>query len=151
MFERTTHIGGRTLTVNVYGNASHPVELGASVFVPANKILYGAAKEFGLDTRGGFNGDRLMTVWDGDRFVFESDDGSAWWWELGKLVWKYGLAPLRLKRLRDTTVNAFLNMYEAPLFPFRSLTEAAAAVALDQATAVTGEEMLAGANVGWLL
>jgi prenylcysteine oxidase/farnesylcysteine lyase len=146
VFERTARIGGRTLTVNAHDDPAMPLEQGASVFVEINSIIYDAVKEFGLPLND-FDGDGLMAIWDGDRFVYESDESSSWWWEAGKLLWKYGLSPIRVKNLRDSTIGAFLKMYEAPYFPFRSLTKTAIELGLEKATSVMGDELLESANV----
>mgnify|MGYP001061696697 FL=1 len=69
IFEKENRIGGRTLTINPYGDASQVVELGASIFVQINQILYNAAQQFGLVTisqnsDSGVEGH--LGVWDGD-------------------------------------------------------------------------------------
>jgi prenylcysteine oxidase/farnesylcysteine lyase len=140
VFERTPRIGGRTLTVSVYGEPSMPLELGGSVFVAVNSIIYGAVKEFGLPLRDFDEG--VMAVWDGQSFVYEEDDDSSWWWNIGRLMWKYGISPYRTYNLVKSTVATFLRMYEPPFFPFRSLSQVALDLRLDQFTTVTGEQLL---------
>lgn len=49
VFERSEYVGGRSTTVNVFGDERYPIELGASIFVSENKILRQAADEFGLE------------------------------------------------------------------------------------------------------
>lgn len=67
-----------------------PVELGASIFVDANKNLQKARRLFGLeeDAYGGEDGN--MAIWDGEQFVFEEKGGGAvWdWWHKAKLLWR---------------------------------------------------------------
>lgn len=67
-----------------------PVELGASIYVGANKNLQKARRVFGLeeDAYGGEDGG--MAIWDGESFVFqESSGGATWdWWNKAKLLWR---------------------------------------------------------------
>lgn len=144
IFEKTGHIGGRSLTVDAYGDASEPVELGASIFVAANKILWDAASEFNLSLRDpNSDADRLTVIWDGDNFVYESYSSSSWWWDLAKLGWKYRLSPWYAQKLMQKTVATFLKLYEAPYFPFRSLSTRAFELDLAKVTGVTGQQFLA--------
>lgn len=46
-----------------------PVEQGASIFVKANKNLWRATDEFGLDRVDFEDGDDSMGVWNGEQFV----------------------------------------------------------------------------------
>ena len=149
VFERNDYIGGRSTTVNVYDDASLPVELGASIFVQVNQILVDAAKEFNLSTSPGISGTSddtvpgaALAIWNGQEFVVTQSGSSTRWWDIAKLFWKYGTAPLRTMNLKKATVGKFLTMYEAPVFPFESLTQAAQDVGLLAVTAATGEQYL---------
>ncbi|KUI59964.1 Farnesylcysteine lyase [Cytospora mali] len=143
IFEKTDHIGGRTLTVDAYGNTSEPVEVGASIFVYLNKILWNATREFGLDLRDpSGEADRLTVIWNGDNFVYESTADSSWWWDVAKLLWKYGTAPYKAQKLMQSTVATFLKLYEEPYFPFRSLSTRAFELDLARITGVTGTQFL---------
>ncbi|KAL1870730.1 hypothetical protein Daus18300_005050 [Diaporthe australafricana] len=142
IFEKTERIGGRTLTVDAYGIPSEAVEVGASIFVDVNHILWNASQEFDLDLRDpSSDADRLTVIWDGDKFVFES--GDSWWWDIVKLMWKYGTAPYKAQNLMKSTVATFLKLYEEPYFPFRSLSTRAFELDLVKVTGVTGEQFLA--------
>ncbi|KAI1344507.1 Prenylcysteine oxidase [Xylariaceae sp. FL0016] len=144
VFEKTERIGGRTLTVNVYDNPLDPVELGASIFVEVNHILYNASNEFGLALKDpGSDEDGLLGIWDGKKFVYSQDSASSGWWNLAKLFWRYGTAPYYTKQLVDKTVATFLRLYEAPNFPFKSLTERTIDLGLVKITGLTGQQFLA--------
>ena len=176
MFEKSSYIGGRARTVNVYDDPSEPVELGASIFVEANKILCAAAEEFGFDVgsadvgrRKGFGregggegagggGDEKdataaaaavapqFGVWNGKEFVY-IHQGQNQWWDLSKLVWNYGLlAPMRTNKLVKATINQFLRLYEE-WQPHQTLTDAAAALELTGLTSVSGRELLKAHSV----
>lgn len=98
IFEQSNYIGGRSTTVDIKGNASlGTIELGASIFVEANKNLMTASEKFGLQLtrltgieskRGG------LGVWDGKEFVFE-ETGS--YWDTVKMIWRYGLTPMKVR------------------------------------------------------
>ena len=147
IFERSDYIGGRSTTVAAYGNRKEPVELGASIFVSVNRILVSAAKEFGLSTKKLTEGqsDELpetLGVWDGKEFKFIQSQGSYSWWNIVKLLWQYGLAPIRTQNLMKKTIGSFLKMYDEPHFPFRSLSEKAHDLGLTEVTSTTGDYFL---------
>ncbi|GKT55810.1 prenylcysteine oxidase [Colletotrichum tofieldiae] len=151
VFEKTDRIGGRTLTVDAYNNPLEPVELGASIFIEANHILYNASLNFGLPLKAPESGsDGFLGIWDGEKFVFTQDDNSWEWWNLAKLFWKYGTAPYKAQKLVQSTVATFLQLYEKPHFPFRSLTQRVFELDLLKATSVTGEQFLANNEIGEL-
>ncbi|KAF7541552.1 hypothetical protein G7Z17_g11927 [Cylindrodendrum hubeiense] len=149
IFEKTHHIGGRTLTVDAFDEPSQPIELGASIFVSINHILYNASQEFSLPIREPYDPEKgsITAIWNGQEFVFETAEGSSWWWDVGKMWWKYGLAPYKAVKLVNSVVGKFMQMYEAPHFPFQSLNEKAFELGLLDATGVTGEQFLAQNNI----
>lgn len=122
-----------------------PIELGASIFVKVNHILYNAAETFNLPLAGfseGTPGD-YIAIYDGETFVYQSVKGEGWWWDAARLWWKYGTSPYSAVKLVKSTVGTFLKLYEAPYFPFRSLTQRVFELGLNKITAVTGEQYLA--------
>lgn len=144
VYERSGYVGGRSTTVDVYGDPTEPVELGASIFVQVNKNLVSATREFGLATQG-FKPKiedlpNSLGVYDGTDWVFMGSESG--WWTTAKILWKYGLAPIRTQQLMKTTVGAFLKMYDEPHFPFKDLSQTAYDVGLTEATAATGEQFL---------
>lgn len=145
VFERRGHAGGRSVTVDAFDDASQPIELGASIFVALNEILYNATQEFGLPLCEPYEtepGD-VTAIWDGERIVFETAEGSSWWWDAAKMFWRYGIAPYRAVKLVKVVVASFLQLYEEPYFPFESLTQRAADLGLLEITGVTGEQFIA--------
>jgi prenylcysteine oxidase / farnesylcysteine lyase len=136
----------------VHGNASQPAELGASIFVEVNRNLFNAAKEFGLSMGDAGQArpqeaPERLGVWNGKEFVFTQSDGSPYWWNIAKLLWKYGWAPIRAQSLMKSTVGKFLKMYESPYFPFRSLSQTAYDLGLTNVTSETGEQFLNANNI----
>ncbi|KFY41296.1 hypothetical protein V495_04992 [Pseudogymnoascus sp. VKM F-4514 (FW-929)] len=149
VFERSSYIGGRSTTVNAYDNQSHPVELGASIFVHINEILMNATKEFGLELNPLADEEQHETVgiWNGEKFVLTQTSGGWEWWNTAKMIWKYGISPIRANNLMKATVAKFLELYKPPFFPFRSLTERVIELDLVSATGVTGDQLLAANSV----
>ena len=82
-----------------------------------------------------------LAVWNGQEFVI-TQSGSNGWWDIAKLLWKYGLAPVRTMRLVNSVIGTFLTMYDEPVFPFASLTQVVQDVGLLAVTAATGEQYL---------
>ncbi|KAK3715545.1 hypothetical protein LTR37_007033 [Vermiconidia calcicola] len=149
VFERNSYVGGRSTTVNAYDDASIPVELGGSVFVKVNHILNNAVKEFNLSTEDSTPEIKVpgaaLAIWNGQNFVVTFENS---WWDTAKLLWKYGLAPVKTMRLMRSVVGKFLKMYEEPASPFESLTQVAQDLELLTVTAATGEQYLAENGIG---
>ncbi|KAI9474051.1 MAG: Prenylcysteine lyase-domain-containing protein [Benjaminiella poitrasii] len=124
IFDRKDYVGGRSTTVPIKGDASlGTIELGASIFVEANKNLMKATDKFGLkrtkltsnevddtninvkrkDNRPG------LGVWDGKQFVFE--ETGSYYWDSLKALWRYGLSPIKFQRKQREVVQRFLNIY----------------------------------------
>ena len=151
VFEREPYIGGRSTTVNIFDHPAYPVELGASIFVQVNHNLVNASRDLGLTVSAANHArpreaDESLGIWDGTQFVFTMKDSYSWW-NLARLFWRYGLAPLRTQNLMKSIVGKFLRLYEEPFFPFQSLSEAAAAVDLLNVTSTTGDAFLAMSQI----
>ncbi|KAJ9620660.1 uncharacterized protein PV06_04640 [Exophiala oligosperma] len=160
IFDTNPYIGGRTTTVNALEDPRYPVELGASIFVEINHILYNATRDFDLTPslkiyQATPTAKYELGIWDGVEFVFktvrEDDDGgsSSWrgWWDIAKLLWKYGLSPIRTQRATKAAISSFLRFYD-DYFPFTSLQDAVMKTGLDTYTGATGKEVLENAGVG---
>ncbi|THC98568.1 hypothetical protein EYZ11_001920 [Aspergillus tanneri] len=151
VFERASYVGGRSTTVNVFDNPAYPVELGASIFVKVNYNLVNASRDLGLlvtsatQNRPKESSD-VIGVWDGKEFVYRMQDTYDWW-NIMKLIWRYGWSPVRAQNLMKATVNRFLQLYEPPIFPFQSLSEAAMASGLLNTTATRGSRLLADNSI----
>ena len=141
-------MGGRSTTVNAYNNPLEPVELGASIFIEGNPILKNSSERFGLKPqRHRSEGAETLGIWNGQNFVYTQKDSGWKYWDMAKLLWKYGLAPIRTQNLMKSTVGKFRKLYEYPFFPFRSLSDRALDLGLTDITALTGEQLLSANNV----
>ncbi|KAK5800261.1 hypothetical protein VI817_002473 [Penicillium citrinum] len=154
IYERASYIGGRSTTVNAFEDPAYPIELGASIFVQVNANLLNASRDFGLNVRSADyarpkEAADSIGIWDGTQFVFTLKNEYSWW-NIGRLFWRYGLAPLRTQNLMKSIVGRFLRLYEEPIFPFQSLTEAAAEVDLLDSTSTTGAYFIENNNIGKL-
>lgn len=150
LFEKESRVGGRTTTVNALNDSAFPVELGGSIFVKVNQILYNATRDFGLDAsshafRGREDSDYDLGIWNGDEFVFKQSSSDSRWsgyWDVAKLLWKYGLAPIRTRSLTQTMLGKFLRFYDEPLFPFDSLTAVVEETGLIEDISLDGKTLL---------
>ena len=152
MYERSPYIGGRSTTVNAFNNPSEAVELGASIFVEVNTILKNATDEFGLNPlKAGSDIDsEFLGIWNGESFVFMQQESGGSWWNTVKILWRYGLAPLRTQRLVKSASTKFFKLYEPPFFPFRSLSDKALDLDLISITSMTGEQYLTANKASFL-
>lgn len=106
-----------------------------------------ATKEFGLNMRNADHGrpkesDDSLGVWDGTEFVYRHKNNGYYWWDIAKLLWKYGMSPIRTRNLMKSTVGKFREMYNQPHFPWKSLSAAAVDAGLVDVTSATGSEFL---------
>ncbi|CAG8275289.1 unnamed protein product [Penicillium salamii] len=151
VYERESYIGGRSTTVNVFDDPAYPIELGASIFVQVNYNLVNASRDLGLNVHSADHArpkesDDSIGIWDGSEFVFSLKNTYSWW-NIGRLFWRYGMAPLRTQKLVKNTVGKFLRLYQEPFFPFSSLSDAAAAVNLLDSTSSSGKQFLRANDV----
>ncbi|PPQ63712.1 hypothetical protein CVT24_004292 [Panaeolus cyanescens] len=111
IYERSSYIGGRSTVVYPYNDTSLPeFELGASIFVEANKNLWRASDEFNL-TRRDFQDQNYQTgIWDGEQVLVAFSGG---WWDTAKLLWRYGfLSPQRTSTVVQNMIKRFLHLYQ---------------------------------------
>ena len=102
-----------------------------------------AVARFNLSTRN-YEGEDLdgatsVGIWDGRHFVFTQSDSSYEWWDAVKMVWKYGMSPIRTQQLRRDIMNRFFKLYSAPIFPFKSIGEAALKLGLLAPSETSGQ------------
>lgn len=121
LYEKESTIGGRCTSICPWRDSPYdcsdendlPVELGASIFVSANRNLQKAARIFNLTLTPhiGENGD--MSVWDGENFVYTESASRDWgWWDIVRMLWRYGRSPLTVREIVKSTVSSFTNLYE---------------------------------------
>lgn len=152
IYERAAYIGGRSTTVDAFDDPAYPIELGASIFVQVNQILVNASRDLGLGVRSADyarprEAAESIGIWDGTKFVFTLKNNYSWW-NIGRLFWRYGFAPLHTQNLMKNIAGRFLRLYEKPIFPFQSLSEAAEAVDLLESTSETGARFLGEKGIG---
>ncbi|KXN81104.1 Farnesylcysteine lyase [Leucoagaricus sp. SymC.cos] len=110
VYERSNYIGGRSTTVFPYEDNTLPeLELGASIFVQANKNLWRASDEFNL-TRRDFGEEKYeMGLWDGEKVVFDFEGGL---WGTVKVLWRYGLtSPKRSQDIVKAMIDQYIGFY----------------------------------------
>ncbi|XP_061448749.1 prenylcysteine oxidase 1 [Rhineura floridana] len=103
VFERG-EVGGRLATVNVEGRY---YEAGGSIIHPLNLHMKHFVKELGLSVPHSQGG--LLGIYSGDEFVFEE---SSWYvWNFFKLLWYYGLNPVRMYLWVEEILDKFMRIY----------------------------------------
>ncbi|XP_067388457.1 prenylcysteine oxidase 1 [Emydura macquarii macquarii] len=103
VFEKGT-VGGRLATINVEGK---DYEAGGSIIHPLNLHMKHFVKELGLSVPENHGG--LMGIYNGDEFVFEE---SSWYIiNILKLLWHYGLNPLRMNMWVEDILDKFMRIY----------------------------------------
>ncbi|GAA5876056.1 hypothetical protein JCM1840_002758 [Sporobolomyces johnsonii] len=149
LYDENEYVGGRSTVIWPWQNDPYeapgsvgddptmyeaPVELGASIFVGANKNLQKAMRVFNLtyDAYGGEDGE--MAIWDGEQFVFTEASGWGWgWWDKTKMLWRYGRSPFTVRSLVQNTVKGFLSLYSPDFVSrggFSSIANFSAAIGL---------------------
>lgn len=100
LYEKTRLLGGRSTTVAIKDNATAwgMIELGASIFVEANKNLMKATDVFQLKrtdlTSESKKGRPGLGIWDGKEFLYEE---TGTYWDKITPIWRYGvLSPLKV-------------------------------------------------------
>lgn len=119
-----------------------------------NTNLVNASRDLDLVVRSASDArpkeaDDSIGIWDGTRFVF-SLKNTYNWWNVARLFWRYGLAPLRAQNLVKKIVGRFLLLYDEPFFPFSSLSGAAATADLLDSTSSPGNVFLHANGVSLL-
>ncbi|KAF9115235.1 hypothetical protein BGX27_008469 [Mortierella sp. AM989] len=139
IFDQSDRIGGRCSVFPVQnpGREDKYVEMGASIFVKVNYNLVDAAKEFGLKIKP-LDGE-MLAIWNGKEFIFEE---SKWrYWSIFKGLRRWGLAPIKLRRLLKATVNDLLQSYQSPE-AFHSISEFAQRFKLNKAASAFSHHFL---------
>ena len=114
-----------------------------------NQILVNATKAFNLSVRSSLDLEDTVPevgIWNGKEVVFTMNEGG--WWDIARLFWRYGYAPVKANALMKETVGRFLRMYERPVFPWRSLSDVVQLVGLTEVTGLTGEQYLKNKGIG---
>ncbi|KAI9317412.1 Prenylcysteine lyase [Dichotomocladium elegans] len=116
------------------------IELGASIFVEKNYNLMNATKRFGLGlTRlTELPIERGLGIWDGKEFLFEETGNH--YWDILKLIWRYGYTPIKFDSFLQATISQFLNgayhdKDDVP--PFLSVEESLVQYGLEELTNIT--------------
>ncbi|KAJ7456623.1 Prenylcysteine lyase-domain-containing protein [Mycena latifolia] len=143
LYEKESYIGGRSTVVYPYGNTSLPaVELGASIFVKANKNMWRAVEEFNL-TRRDFREDSSMGIWDGEKLLFTASGGWWSWWDSAKALFRYGFhSPRRTQAFVDSMIAKFLTLYSSDTPKWDNLTHLASSLGWSDLVGQTTSEYL---------
>ncbi|KAJ7630585.1 Prenylcysteine lyase-domain-containing protein [Roridomyces roridus] len=149
IYEKNTYVGGRSTVVYPYENTSlPPVELGASIFVKANKNMWRAVDEFNL-TRRDFREDSSgMGIWNGESLVFTAMGG--WWgiWDSVKILLRYGFhSPRKTQQFVDKMIGKFLTLYSVETPKWDNITHLSSALEWTELLTQSTSDYLASEGV----
>ncbi|KAG1716771.1 hypothetical protein ID866_369 [Astraeus odoratus] len=119
VYDRASYIGGRSTIVYPYNDTTlSRLELGASIFVDANKNLMRAAKEFNLTLTSFVDEFSNTGLWDGGKFdiILDDDTYSKSWWTTLKVLWRYGYSsPMKTQSISSVKnmITEYLMLYTA--------------------------------------
>lgn len=54
-----------------------------------------------------------MAIWDGEQYVYRDNNGWGWW-DTAKMLWKYGMSPIRAQRLMKETLQRLVHCFICP-------------------------------------
>nr|BAH22596.1 hypothetical protein [Pholiota nameko] len=146
VYERNDYIGGRSTIVYPYNDSSLPeLELGASIFVEANKNLWRASDEFNLTRRNFHSEDYEAGIWDGKELLFSFSGG---WWDTAKMIWRYGiLSPRRVDAYVSSMIKQILLLYSPASPKWDNITNLSATLGWIENLNTTTAEYLAKQGV----
>ncbi|KAI0764680.1 FAD/NAD(P)-binding domain-containing protein [Fomes fomentarius] len=146
VYERNDYIGGRSTTVQPYGDMTlEPVELGGSVFVSVNKNLWRATEEYGFQRIRFENEEDVMGIWDGSEFVIKAsgDKFYSGWLSKLKILLRYGYqAPQRTQAVVDSMVDNILSLYDQSPQVFHNISSLALSLGWTEIAAQTALQYL---------
>jgi prenylcysteine oxidase/farnesylcysteine lyase len=137
-------VGGRSTVVPIKNDPSlGHIELGASIFVPVNYNMMNASEKFGLRLKR-LTAETKLGIWNGESFLFEETGNQ--YWDSAKMIWRYGLAPLRFPPHLQSVLDKFLTIYDKdddhP--PFTTLPQVLQQLDLDGLLNQTASDHLTG-------
>ncbi|KAH8835831.1 Prenylcysteine lyase-domain-containing protein [Flagelloscypha sp. PMI_526] len=139
VYERNSFVGGRSTVVYPYNDSDTfaPVEIGASIFVAANKNLWRASEEFNL-TRRDFSKEKEdyeVGVWDGENILLTVGNS---WWDTAKVLWRYGIwSPRQTQSLVDSMIKKYLTLYSSETPRWDDISDLAEALEFSDMTQKT--------------
>ncbi|KAJ7770829.1 Prenylcysteine lyase-domain-containing protein [Mycena maculata] len=148
LYEKESYIGGRSTTVYPYENTSLPAtELGASIFVKANKNLWRAVDEFNL-TRRDFRDEKGLGIWDGEKLLFTTSGGWWSWWDSAKALFRYGFqSPRRTQTFVSEMISQFLTLYSAETPKWDNITHLSSSLGWSELVSQSTSEYLKAEGV----
>ncbi|CAG7846092.1 SubName: Full=Related to prenylcysteine oxidase {ECO:0000313/EMBL:CCA66843.1} [Serendipita indica DSM 11827] len=151
VFERADYVGGRSTVVYPYNDtALAPVELGASIFVDANKNMVRAALQYDLETIEFGEDNELVGIWDGSQFLVTTGNKGFFGkiWENIRLLWRYGYrSPMTVNALVKQMVNTYLSLYTT-ITSWNSVEAVSSALNFTSLTEVDTATYLANQGIG---
>lgn len=154
IYEKNNHTGGRAFSVDV---SNHSYDFGASFFLKENELIYNLTQEYNVtllnenDPEDNSDIDNSIAFVDGKDIVFELADTYKII-NIFKMLWRYGLAPLKINRNVKTLVNKFREIYSFlnNKTPFSNLQQLIEALDLQDLISITLKQYLENMNLNQL-
>ncbi|KAF6766488.1 Prenylcysteine lyase-domain-containing protein [Ephemerocybe angulata] len=146
VYDKESYVGGRSTTVYPHNDTSlRPIELGASIFVKANKNMWRASEEFNLTRRTFKDEDYETGIWDGEQFIL-TFGGS--WWDTLKVLWRYGInAPRKTQSAVNSMIDSYLALYTKDTPRWDRVEDVSTALGFESLVASTTSEYLLSKGV----
>jgi prenylcysteine oxidase/farnesylcysteine lyase len=112
VFEAQSCVGGRIGYTNRMERSPWVLDVGAVSFLEEDWCVNEAIRSTGLRTRlDPLQGS--LGVWNGREFTFkqDSDQQPSSWWNLGKMMWRYGMSPWTLQQAVKRDLDKWQNFH----------------------------------------
>ncbi|KAI9512321.1 FAD/NAD(P)-binding domain-containing protein [Russula earlei] len=147
VYESNDYIGGRSTTVYPYNDTAYePLELGAFIFVEANKNLQRAVNEFNLSLSRFDEEIDDIAIWDGENVLYTLSATKSWgsrilsWLHSVKFLLRYGYSSLRTQGLVKAMTAKIVTLYEPEAPTWSSIEELNASFNWTELVSQTGAE-----------
>ncbi|KAG7699935.1 hypothetical protein KL930_000622 [Ogataea haglerorum] len=119
IFEKNSYVGGRATIIDFDGVEA---ELGASMFIEDNKILYNAVDELDLSFANSSSESTSFALWNGESMDYILEPSSNSLVTNLKLLWRFGLYSIAaVKYQQQAAMKTFLTEYYEKYYPLPSL------------------------------
>ncbi|PRP86811.1 prenylcysteine oxidase [Planoprotostelium fungivorum] len=108
LFEKEARVGGRNHHKS-YAGLDSQVEIGGSVYHLQNYNIRNFTRAANFTERK-ISEEGELGIWNGEEFVFQTSSWSPI--TIAKVLWRYGLSPMKVRNLAVDAKNRFLRIYE---------------------------------------
>lgn len=138
LYERDTRVGGRVYSEKIENTI---IDFGASFFIKENKLIFTLVNELQIESKPSPD-DRSIGFVSGRKISFQL--GSSKFVNIAKVIWRYGLTPIKLNYYLGKELTKFLTIYNhlEQKTVFTGLSEMLKKIELEGLVSVTIEDYL---------